>query len=125
MIRALVYFLQNNADIKSIAPYRIYPVVLPEGQPTPSLTYQRIASIHLPSLDSTIGMTRTRIQIDAWGRTYGDADELRKVVIQALSGRTINYEGTHIQNILPLSDMDMFDHDAVLYQARTEFYIFH
>lgn len=113
--------LSTAPAITAICGTRIYPLVLP-GDPTlPAITYQIIASVTTPSLATSTGLTRTRMQFDAFASSYGDAATLRQAILNTLLDAQI----AGIQNITHLSSSDLFDHEALQYIARIELYIYH
>src|ERR1700744_1978696 len=86
-----------------------------------AITYQLVASATTPSLETSTGLTRTRMQFDTWGASYSDAVNLRQTILDTLLDAQIH----GIQNILHLSSTDYFDHEALQFIARIEFYVFH
>jgi hypothetical protein len=107
------------AGLGSAAPGGIFPVVLPEANALPALTYQLVGGRVDPTF-STSGMKRARLQLDCWGATYLAAITLRSAAIQAFDG----YLDANI-NVQLLQSLDHFDDDARIYRAIVEFYVFY
>jgi hypothetical protein len=66
----------------------------------------------------TRGTQRSRIQLDCWGDTYGDAVNLRAAVIQTFAG----YKDANFSAQI-LSTSDDFEHDLLQYRAIVEVYL--
>lgn len=105
----------------------VYPVTIPEDPVLPAVSYKVIASIDSPTLDNPIGLTRTRFAIECWGTTYADAVNTRNIVTAALAG----YRGVvstpigdvAIQNILRVTNGDVFADVPRQYTARLDIYV--
>jgi hypothetical protein len=132
---ALFTLLSTNQAITSQLGTRpagdtgVYPVTIPEDPILPALSYQIISSRDTPTLDDPLGTTKTRVQIECWGETYGAAVELRQIVTTAILG----YRGTvttpdgdvKIQNILRVTKGDVFADVPRQFTAKVDLYIWH
>lgn len=122
--KGLVAMLLANAPIAAMVGTRISPLVLPENSTLPALTYQTVGSVSRDTL-ATAGMSRVRMEFNCWGADYLDAITLRAALIAALNGyQGLLSDGTQLQNARQLQSIDFFDHDARLYRAMTEFYLY-
>jgi hypothetical protein len=82
----IVSVLKNDAIVSGIVSDRIYPLMLRQEETKPSLTYQRIDTPRMRSLDGYEGMEIPRIQIDCYANHIKDARILRDAVIRAMEG---------------------------------------
>lgn len=82
----LVTFLKAQAPIAVLISGRVFPGVIPLGQPLPALTYQRISCARVRSFAGASGIASPRFQIDAWASTAKTARELAGHVRRALDG---------------------------------------
>jgi hypothetical protein len=80
--------LSTNSGITAIASTRIYPLLLPDNNPTlPAITYQRISNT---GQDGTSNRKETRYQINCWalkragGNGYQETQQLAAAVKAAL-----------------------------------------
>lgn len=126
MIEALHSLLIGSSAIVSLVDSRIYPIVLPTDGIFPAITYQRISSIPTYSLSSNVGVTTSRMEIDAWASTYQSAHALADAILSAID----NYsgtasDGTRIFGIQLDNSTDIAEERALLYRVRMEFLIQH
>jgi hypothetical protein len=123
--QGLMTLLAGNAPIAALVGTRISWVVLPENSTLPALTFQNVGSISSPTFE-TRGMQRMRVQFDCWGATYLDAITLRKAVETLLDGfqGTLS-DGTYLQNVVSLQQVDFFDHDVRVFRAMIEFRLYY
>jgi hypothetical protein len=128
---ALFTLLSTNQAITSQLGTRpagdtgVYPVTIPEDPTLPAVSYQIISSTDTPTLDDPLGLTKTRVQIECWGETYGAAVQLRHVVTTAIAGYRGSVNGTAIQNILRVTNGDVFADIPRQYTAKVDFYLWH
>jgi hypothetical protein len=97
---------------------RIYPLVIPQDVQLPAIHYFFIASSSKATQD-TRGGQRHRVEVNCWGDTYADAVALRTTVITELD----QYRADSVF-IAWLSNMDLFEHDALQYRCCVEFYVY-
>jgi len=103
----------------------VFPQQLPEGSTMPALVY---AIVGRQSVNSTEGTNRTamkRVQIDCYGRSYGDAKQLQLPVrkeLEPLKGYTLS-EGTRVAGVFVNSELDAFEYGPFLYCAVLDFNI--
>ena len=81
-------FLIANAAVNAIISGRIYPNKLPQTVTMPALTYQRIDTPRVHSMDSSgaTGTAHPRIQFDCWAASYASAKGLADALRGALNG---------------------------------------
>lgn len=125
MIEQGIYtLLAANSSIVAMVGTRISPVVLPENSSLPALTFHVVAGASTPTFE-TGGQQRLRLEFNCWGATYLDAITLRNTLVSALNGyQGLLSDGTYLQNANQLQNADFFDHDARLYRAMVEFYLY-
>jgi hypothetical protein len=125
VIEAGIYNLLAGAPgIAALVGTRIHPMVLPEGSPLPALTYQTVGSSSEPTF-ATSGPQRLRLEINCWAAGYLDAITLRSAVGATLDGyQGVLSEGTYLQDIQSLQQVDFFETDARQYRAMAEFYLY-
>lgn len=105
----------------------VYPVTIPEDPVLPAVSYRIIATVDSPTLDNPTGVTKVRFGLECWGATYADAVKTRSIVTKGLLG----YQGTvatsdgdvTIQNILRVTDGDVFADVPRQYTARVDLYV--
>lgn len=106
------------SSISALCATRIYPLVLPNDVQLPAIHYSFIASSSKATQDSR-GSQRYRVEVNCWGNSYSDAATLRHAVVTELD--QYNQDGVFISW---LSNMDLFEHDALQYRCMVEFYVY-
>jgi hypothetical protein len=102
----------------------LFPVILPENQALPALTYQIVGGVSYPTFN-TSGMQKQRVQFDCYGKSYLSAATVRATLIAALNG----YKGTLADGMVLqfanyIQSVDHFEDDARQFRCTCEFYLF-
>jgi hypothetical protein len=119
----LFTLITGNAALAALIEERCYPVVLPPEPTLPALTYQVVSQIGVVT-GSTEGPQRMRIQFDAFGASYGDADSTRDALRALFLGMPVLLsDGTELQNAIRIQSIDYFDDDPRRYRCMSEFYL--
>lgn len=99
---------------------RCYPNVAPDAPVKPYATYFRVASSEDVTLDDNGGIgnaSNTRIQIDVWADSYGDAQAKAALVETAL-------KGWGVENIIE-SEQDMYEPETKLHRVMLDVSVWH
>lgn len=114
--------LLGHAAVRAQADTRIYPLVIPQDPPPvyPGITYQRITSDHVASLQGHSGLVDARVQIDVWALSYAGAKALAREVKAA-----ITEPGADKLGGLLLTDLDDYEPDTRLYRVSMDFSIWY
>jgi hypothetical protein len=107
--------LQTDPVVSGLVDDRIYPVNQVSDATLPLLTYQRISTTPFPVLNGTTGLLAARIQVSAWGSSYGEAKTLADAVRTALDGQ---------QNTTFENEIDRFDNEVDLNYVVLDFTVF-
>ncbi len=116
-LRAL---LVADAGVLALASTRIYPTRLPQEPTFPALTYELIDGDPNNPVNGTQSLHWSRVRINAWGATYGDAYALAVAVQTALNGqqnstlRDINGQGIR-DNFEPAVDAHHHSQDFTIW----------
>jgi len=81
----LLDYLLDQSAITAIVSQRIYPMVVPQGQPLPSITLQKISEQENYHLGGTTSLRVARMQIDCYAATPKAASDLSELVRTAMS----------------------------------------
>ncbi len=116
--------LLADTAVSGLIGNRLYPLMLPEAAMFPAASYQLISAIEQYTLDGPLGLTQARLQIDAWGQTYGSAKILAAAIHAVLNGYdgTLD-EGTAVFEIERDQATDGFDPNSRLYRVQSDFMI--
>jgi hypothetical protein len=124
ILQGITNLLLANPGVATLIGARVSPVELPQDSALPAVVYRTISSVAKQTLD-TAGMTRLRLEVDCWGSKFGDADATRYAVIKALEQYSgVLSDGTFLQDVQTIQQMDFFEHDLLLYGCMVEFYLF-
>jgi len=105
---------------------RVYPRRLPKDAVLPAITYQVIPAVGPLKVHSDAHsgtgppdgsfFMRTRIQLDCWGGTYIDAEDLAAEVRHALHGFSGFMGDLEVSSVHLDIDMDSYDQDVDTYR---------
>jgi hypothetical protein len=108
MIRTdLRQYLATN--LTSIVGLHIYPVVLPQTAGLPAITYARITGGHDHNLKQATGAAIPTFELDCWGATYDQADQLAEAVRQKMQGFSGAMGSTLVTSVLLDDEVDAFE----------------
>jgi hypothetical protein len=100
----------------------IFPEQLPEGASLPALVYGVVGEQRVHSTQGTNRLAMKRVQIDCYGRHYADAKQLQAAVKECLLDfRGTLSEGTIVNGILQVGEMDTFEYAPFLFCAVLDF----
>lgn len=95
---------------------RVYPIMLPQGCALPAISYQRVSTDHVVSLDGYCQLERVRIQIDVLASTYAGAKALATQAMRAMNS-------TSLFKCVPDSQIDMLENDESTYRVSMDFVV--
>jgi len=117
--------LQDDSDVYEKVQNRIYPLVMPPKVKLPALSYQRVASVHVGSVDGSSGLESVRSQIDAWGRTDREAKEVGEVTRLAMLRMSGTINGEVIRGVEHDGSQDFFESAPEIYRQSMDFVVWH
>jgi len=113
--------LAENSGVSSKVSTRIYPLLLPENNPTlPAITYQRISNT---ATNGSTALRETRWQISCWAKRsegisgYKAAQELAASVKSALEEYRDTSETPGIKQAYVVNENDDYDDEARVYRT--------
>jgi hypothetical protein len=94
---------------------RCYPLIAPDKVVKPYIVFQVVSNVPSVSLDGPNGTENRRVQIDLWGKSYGEVKALEVAVKAAMvSASFVN---------VPLSTGDLYESDTQLYRVTMDYSI--
>jgi hypothetical protein len=100
----------------------VYWQQMPEGSLLPGLVLSQISGGGTPTLDGADPLHTARIQISAFGMTYGDAKSLSRAVRATLEGFAGTLpDGTLVGQTILSSEADAFDDGTFSFHCPTDF----
>lgn len=97
--RVIASILLNHTGTTDLVSNRIYPIVSPQQQTFPYITFQLISLV--PIAPPCSGYDRARYQIDIYAITQSEASDIKDQVRAALDGATTpdTYDGVKVSSI--------------------------
>ena len=128
----LISYLEGYAGLAALISTRIYHMMKPQSVVYPCVTFQRIDTPRIHTMDSsgaTGTLARPRIQFDAWADTYTAAKNITDQLRAALNGKrgsigTAPYAVT-IRSALVDGEAPSYDTLVSMYRSRSDFIIYH
>lgn len=122
--------LSGAGPVTAIVGTRIFPVILPEKQPTPALVYTLISGPRIGAIDAyaPTHLTRSRVQIDVMSADHAVSATLRDAVVAAMQFQRGVIGGTTVHSVIPADPLDqpvVYDKDLRLFVRPLDFFITH
>lgn len=120
--------LLDNAAVAALVGDRIYPLVIPQGESLPAITYSIVATDEDTQEGDADTLARARVQLDCWATTHKQANDLARAVRLALptttgaiGSGTNRVEGV---SIIPIeTGRQFYEPDTRYYRVMLEFYV--
>jgi len=96
----------NDTAISRKVGQRIYPSLLPQDAPLPSIVYSPVIGNYDSALQGDTGYVRQTIQIVCHEKTFGKARELSRLVKKTFQDFTGNMHGLNIEAVFIKSDYE-------------------
>ena len=96
---------------------RVYPMTAPDAVVKPYITYQRVSSSPDLVLSGNSGLTNTRMQIDAYARTYAEATSIATQIATLMAAWSV-------QNVAIVSQ-DFYDDPVKLFRVSHDYSLWH
>lgn len=115
-------YLQDNLSNN----VKCYPMRLPQGITLPATMYRRISGQRIRSVEGPSGLSRPRIEINAYSQSYTEAKELAAEIRQLLDGfRGMMGAGSMVENIIIDNDQDALDDDTGFFRIIIDAIVWH
>jgi hypothetical protein len=121
---AIYNYLSTYSGLVPLIGNRVYPLIRPENDPSPAITYQLIYGFDDHSLGDDPGTTMSRFQFICWGTTYSSIVDVAKQVKEAFrdySGVMGGTGGVIVQSVLQVSTVDGYQADTGTYFRKLDF----
>ena len=104
--QAVYEHLCSQTVISELVNKRIYPSILPEDAPLPSIVYSPILANYDSALQGDTGFVRQTIQFVCHASTFKKARELSRLVKKTFQDYTGDMQGLDIQAVFIKSDYE-------------------
>ena len=102
--KGLYAYLSNESGITDIVSTRIFPMIVPQGQNYPAITYDRTSGDHEITYDGAEGLVEANFILKCWAATYAGAKDLADALRLVLDGFGKSTMGSVTVNRSHLSD---------------------
>lgn len=116
--------LATFSETQTLSGDNVFPLVLPPEQPMPALVYQMVSVSPVLGVSGQNPLTKRRLQVDCYDKTYGGSKLLERAVNHAL----INFQGplgdsdaTFVDSIYTNNAVDLFESDVNLFRVMLDF----
>lgn len=124
MIAAVYSILANNAGLNGIVNGNIYPLRLAEKIDLPAMTYQISGDNPSQCKIGKGGLTETRLLFNVFTEGYADLEAITDILKDTLDRYSGTVEGIKIRDIRYITQRDLFENDAEVFQRAIDFYIY-
>lgn len=127
--RGLFAYLSQVADVQAIitaaGKTRLYPLVIPQQGHAPCGVYQISGVERSQTYCGTIGLVRSSVQLDSYGRTYDDAIALARAFRLALTDFAGMMGDVDVRNCVMEVESDFEEPEPGLYRRYQSWLIWH
>ena len=117
-------FLLADSGIAAAVESRVYPIRLPQAPGMPAVTYFKVSGLRHYGTAGPEGLSRPRIQIDCWARTYAAALSVAELVRQRLEGYSGAMGSATIQGVFFENEQEFFEAEPELYRVSRDYMVF-
>lgn len=101
----LISALLDDPAVSLAVGSRVYPITAPQGTPLPRITVHKISAVRTYHVQGQADLVESRVQVDCWGRSFGEAKDAARAIITALSG----YRDDFFSGVFIDGERDFFD----------------
>ena len=109
MEEALVAYLLANTGLATLVGNRITWTTRGQASQTPAIVLTKVSGVRGYTMLGPDGLVEARVQIDCWGRTFGEAKQVSRAVIAAMHGIAGVRGGVRFQSGFVDGERDDFD----------------
>ncbi|MDP2358017.1 MAG: DUF3168 domain-containing protein [Beijerinckiaceae bacterium] len=106
---------------------RIHWLQRPQASAVPAVTLTRVSGVHNYHHGGDSGLMESRVQVDAWAKTFAGAKEVSRAIVAHLTGATFEQGGIRFQGAFVDGERDTFEADVnpPLYRTTVDFMLWH
>ena len=123
---ALYALLTAAAPVTALVGARIYPVVAPEGTPTPLIAYELVSNTRQPRIDALASahLARARVTVNLVSADHAVVKTLRAAVVAACQFQRGAIAGVSVVSVIPDFDGPVgFDGALGLFSQGVDFMV--
>src|SRR6266403_1201399 len=116
--------LATFSETQAIVGDSVFPLQLPPEQNVPALVYAIVSTSPVLGISGQNNLTKKRLQVDGYDKTYAGIKALEKAVNHALlnfQGTLADGDATYVDSIYTNTAVDLFESDANLYRVMLDF----
>lgn len=112
--------LQSFAELTAIVGQNMYPILLPNSDVIPAITFWSI-SIAPDDTVSSQTVWHKRVQFDCIAKSFDDADNLRDTLITSLQGYSGQVGDTYLNDCRMVGGRDIYEDTIQMYRLTADF----
>ena len=117
-IANLIYAqLTTDSGVSALVGTRVYHIILPQQEPVPAISYQRISN---SEQDGTSSLRNTRYQIDCWDNDYTGVQSLADAVKAAMEEWADADQTPSVKMCRVIGELETFENDTKLYRVSID-----
>lgn len=121
----LFKYLSSYQGLIALVGDRIYPYVMPDGCEKPSITYQRIGTEVVHTMQNDPGLTSPLFQINCWSEDFLDLLKVAKQVKLALQDFSGLMGDIAVQSVSLEDERQEYESDTKLHSIQLDFLIWY
>ena len=118
----------GETSITDLVGTRVYPLKAPDNPTFPFITYQRIDSEPIYTMDGGGNRVESRFQIDAWDRglaAYKNTKAIARALQAVLSNWREVVSGVDVQSFMRENENDDWESEAGVARVSQDWRVFH
>lgn len=104
-----------QATIGALVSGRCYPLISPEKPVAPYAVYFQVANAPEVTMETTVPVENTRLQVDIFAKTYAESQSLADQIRTAMMNL----------GAVPLLAVDLYEQEVKLYRVAQDFSIWY
>jgi hypothetical protein len=117
-------FIFARLNGSTAAANRVYPLLLPQQPTYPAVTYQQISSVASHAMGQDSPLTRLRVQVNSWGKTYAEARALATEVEARLKRFRGQAGSVTVLDVLRDNELETIEGDGLIRRIIQDYTVF-
>ena len=122
---ALYGRLSQDMTLTGLIAGRVYPVMAPQGVPSPYLVFLKIVEMASGTLCAQDPMVRDLFQFDSYAKTFKQSLTIAKAMRDSLIDFRGAMDGIHVASIRLDNEMHVLEPEPGLFRVSTSLFIWH
>jgi len=115
--------LVADSAVLALVGQRITPLVLPQTEVLPAVTYQEISTAPYNQLGGRSKASQVRLQVNVFAKSYQEAFNISKAILDVLESYSGVSAALQINYISYAGKRDLYEEDSRLYHIASDYSI--